>query len=116
LGFFNFAELQKNTTIFVKRVTALFLIALFIFIHAVQIHHHHDNILSIDAANSGQDIVKSIGCDICKYHFVKEGALPIVYQQIEILRSLDKPLIALSISPVTSIGLSSSGRGPPSVA
>jgi hypothetical protein len=107
--------LNQKATILFKRITAALLVVLFLFIHVVKVTHHHDPTQQVSKTIiKVAKIFSSSNCAICDYHLAKDGDQN---YQVPVIQS---PQIFLSSSyffyntpAVTSIGSTSSGRGPP---
>jgi hypothetical protein len=89
---------------------------LFLFIHVVKALHHHDikQTTSKEIASQKQLAAKT-ACDICDYYFAKDAHCEIDAIQCNPPVKLS-PLFTGHLSQsCTSIGLSCSDRGPPSL-
>jgi len=111
-----FAFVIKRKAIFIQRLIAGLFLALFLFIHVVKISHHHHQAQSISKEISkGLQASSSYSdCSICDYQVAKDSYH---FNDFPSLQKTSKHFSSYSFyhSPfLTSIGSTSSGRGPPS--
>lgn len=96
-----------------RQLAALFLIAVFVFIHIVKVFHSHGNLTSHQVSKNTDQVKKSGVCFICDYHFTKDNdhvnnfhaANPQFQNSAEYIFRLPRT--------TSSIGLVFSDRGPP---
>ncbi len=102
--------------ILLQQLTAGFFLALFVFIHVVKLTHHHHSTQPVAKANEFEKQIRiSTDCSVCDYYFVKDSHNQTNSLQIEAPHPTS-PSYADFFSPrITSIGLHSSDRGPPSL-
>ena len=108
--------MNKRRTIWLQKLFAGSFLALFLFIHVAKAVHHHDikRSTSTEIASEKQLTAKT-ACDICDYFFAKDSDAETTSIQLEPPVILS-PLFTDFISEkLTSVGLSSSDRGPPSL-
>jgi hypothetical protein len=108
---------NKRRTIWLQKLFAGHFLALFLFIHVVKALHHHDikQPASKEIA-SQKHLASNTTCDICEYYFAKDA-----HPEMDVIQ-LDPPVQRSPIYTdhhlsqyLTSIGLSCSDRGPPSM-
>jgi hypothetical protein len=95
-------------------LTAGFFLALFLFIHGAIASHQHDSVKSVcKRMVAATEVSQESDCSICDYHFSKDGYHFNNFPQVQ---KIQEALYAYSFynTPfITSIGSTSSGRGPP---
>lgn len=96
-----------------KRITASLLIVLFVFIHVVKAYHNHDAAVTHTHSSSNEFMKVKADCDICKYHFVQDGALLFCQPIVVPPSPLMNVYFTLSTRVSTSVGLLSANKGPP---
>ncbi|MEO6136020.1 MAG: hypothetical protein ABIP35_12755 [Ginsengibacter sp.] len=99
-----------------KRITASLLIGLFVFIHVVKAYHNHEAVVTHTHSSSNEFMKVKADCDICKYHFVQNGALLFCQPIVASPSSLGNVYFTSSARISTSVGLLSANKGPPSQA
>jgi hypothetical protein len=107
---------NKRRTIWLQKLFAGHFLALFLFIHVVKALHHHDiKPTTATEIASQKQLAAKTACDICDYYFAKDAHLEIDEIQCKPPVKLS-PLYTDHLSQhLTSIGLSCSDRGPPSL-
>ncbi len=113
---FTFVFVNKRKPIVLQRLSAGVFLAFFLFVHVVKAAHQHDGVQTINKELSGHaQVSSSTDCSICDYHLTKDS-----YHFNEALQVKATEPVFISYSfyntPfVTSIGSTSSGRGPPAL-
>jgi hypothetical protein len=107
---------NKNATI-QKQVTAFFLLAVFLFIHAAKVlHSHESNAASCQEWNATTLLEKSSHCSICDYHFTKDAHNDVVQIVLTPKQQPSLYFISYQSRKTSSIGLNYADRGPPVIA
>jgi hypothetical protein len=111
-----FVPVNKRSTIWLQKLFAGYFLALFLFIHVAKALHHHD-IKPITAKEiaSEKQLVAKTACDICDYYFAKDADAGTTSTQLEPPAILSPLYTDLLVEQLTSVGLPSSDRGPPSI-
>jgi hypothetical protein len=106
---------NKKGVIFLQRLTAGFFLALFLFVHVAKAMHQHDAVPSFSKAISGAaEVSGEKDCSVCDYQLAEDSFHFNEFPQAKEIKQT-QPLYSFYNTPVfTSIGSSSSGRGPPS--
>jgi hypothetical protein len=107
---------NKRRPIWLQKLFAGSFLALFLFIHVIKALHHHDikQTTSKEIASQKQ-LTPKTACDICDYYFAKDAHPEMDAIQLNPPVTLS-PLYTDQLSQsCTSIGLSGSDRGPPSL-
>jgi len=105
---------NKNATI-KRQLIAACLLLVFLFITGVKLFHSHEAISIADTSSGLEQVEKATDCSICDYQLAKDmhhfDSFPLI-KKIEFSPSS----YSLHNTPfVTSIGSTSSGRGPPAL-
>jgi hypothetical protein len=98
-----------------KRLTAICMLTLFLFIHSLKLVHSHDHDHPNSLKGNKEMVSKAKHCGVCDYHFSKDAhkqnASFISFKVLEIPVYLN----FYQSESLSSIGLSYSDRGPPSL-
>jgi hypothetical protein len=107
---------NKRRTIWLQKLFAGHFLALFLFIHVAKAVHHHDiKQTTTKEIASQKHLAANTACDICDYYFAKDAHPEMDTIQLNPPVTLS-PLYTDHLSQhLTSIGLSCSDRGPPSL-
>jgi hypothetical protein len=107
---------NKHATLLLQKTTAGFFLLLFLFIHGAKLIHQHDYQQTVAGKiTDNKTNVASAECAVCDYYFVKDSHNETASITIETLVA-DTPSYSGFLSQqITSIGLASSDRGPPSL-
>ena len=107
--------MKKRKIIWLPKLLAGCLLALFLFIQVVKALHHHD-IKQTFAKEipSGKHVEAKTECAICDYYFAKDANAKTASIQLESPVILSPFYTDCLSKKLTSIGLSSTDRGPPS--
>lgn len=103
----------KGFSIEKKRLAALFMLLLFLFIHGLKLFHTHDHEYSLDHGAKKELVSKSRHCDICDYHFSKDTIKQNNLFVFVLVQELPVYFNFYQSKSIRSIGLSYSDRGPP---
>ena len=108
----NFGLVKRSSSIR-RTFSALALLLVFLFIHAVKAVHTHDNLSQVKIGKDLLQFDKSSDCAICDYHFTKEALASFPEFQTTLLEHTTSHPVLFQTEPTSSIGLSFSDRGPP---
>lgn len=108
-----FCAVIKGFPIEKKRLAALFMLLLFLFIHGLKLFHTHEHEYPQDPGVKKELVSKSKHCDICDYHFAKDTIKR--NNLFVFFKAQDLPVYfnLYQSRSIRSIGLSYSDRGPP---
>lgn len=99
-----------------SRWIAVFLMAVFVFIHVAKVLHSHENsaIACIESKAIAQ-VEKWNDCDICDFHFTKDSNHTVASYQLKLTQTFPIQHVLFQSRVSSSVGLSYSDRGPPAV-
>lgn len=100
-----------------KQATALFFLSLFVCIHVVKLAHHHDSLQAVPIENTQEASISSpsFNCDVCDYQIAKDTHNFIEFPALLKTEGKISDYSFYNTPFVTSIGSTSSGRGPPAL-
>ncbi|HEX2536512.1 MAG TPA: hypothetical protein VHK69_22370 [Chitinophagaceae bacterium] len=96
-----------------KRLTAMLLVVLFLFIHVGKVLHRHETGARSHAYPAAAQWEKGGDCAVCDYHFTKDADLALSLPPLPAPQYSSTFLIHYQKASVASIGLPYADRGPP---
>lgn len=106
--------MNKSVTIKQQLIAACLLLA-FLFITGVKLFHSHETITVASKSSGIEKVLKATDCPICDYQLAKDTHH---FDSFPLIEKMELRLSSYSLynTPfVTSIGATSSGRGPPAL-
>ncbi|TDH18400.1 hypothetical protein EXU57_23335 [Segetibacter sp. 3557_3] len=107
--------MKSKNNILRSQLIAGFLLVMFCFVHVVKTAHRHEPLKSIAKTSQNNKIFGAPACAICDYELVKAFDQSVHYGLAPALPQLSPGYSDYNAPLVTSIGATSSGRGPPSI-
>ena len=99
----------------IKKISAAFLLCLFLFIHIEKACHHHKQ--NSDTTRSGTVVRDGAGtCEICDFQAARDADLPIILMTSVPVKEVTAPLVVLSTHFISATIPDITGRGPPTQA
>ncbi len=106
--------MNKRKAILLQRLAAGFFLALFLFIHVAKAAHQHESVPSFAKYVAGSiKVSQTSDCSICEYQLTKDSFHFHEFPQVNVIKQILSSYSFYHTSFVTSIGSTSSGRGPP---
>jgi hypothetical protein len=107
---------NRTTAILLRKMTAGIFLALFLFVHgAKSMHGHHVTQPISKQINGSLEVFQESDCSVCDYQLSKDSYPSIEFEQLKNNESLLSLYASYNTPFVTSIGSTSSGRGPPAL-